>query len=265
MSRSEFKKYLSYFIQINKISLLKLTAYRTNFGTMIMGTYGYTIVVLIFLNAVFSQITEIGGWNKHEIMIMFGVGQLLYYIYWSFIGGGSNFLNRIILSGEYDKFLLKPLNSIYTVSLETSNFFELTPSIMLGLAIIIYNLIQLGILGNWILFIPLFILSVAIYYFMFLNLTLLSFWFDDTRDIMDTFDNLFELTNYPPTVYPAVFKVIFLTIIPLGIVAYVPTYNLVKGVNFNLIIIQIFALALMLGICTLLWGGGIKNYSSASS
>ncbi|PIR43120.1 hypothetical protein COV24_04365 [candidate division WWE3 bacterium CG10_big_fil_rev_8_21_14_0_10_32_10] len=265
MNLSGFKKYETYYINTIKMNIMSLIEYRTDFTTVILGTYGYMLLALFFLNILFKNINSLGGWTYYQIMILFSITQFLYYIFWSFTGGAAGFLTNLINRGELDKFLIKPINTVFSICTNQFALFTTLPSFLFAFVIFYTGVKNVSIEGSYILFIISLIISSVILYLNYFTISIITFWWEDTGQMHSVFNNLLDLQNYPLEIYPKLIKPLFVTLIPIAIIAYAPFYFLLRGFSLELFAYQITALTTFLIIAILLWKNGLKNYSSASS
>jgi len=247
---------------------MQLAEYRVDILMTIMGTYSYTILTLVFFGVIFGNIDGIGEWGKFEILTLFGIGQLIFYTHWSFFAGVDDWVSDIILNGNLDIYLTKPVNSFMNLITFKLSVVEKMPSYILALAITIYGFVNTGIQLKplpILLCIVLMGLGVILKMLISLSISLLAFWVSKTRDMKRMYYHLFEYYKYPTDIYPKSVKLIFTTILPIGLLAYGPAYFLLKGFSLNILGSYLGALAFYITVVAILWNRGLKAYSSASS
>jgi len=260
-------KHLKYYGHRAQVELMQLWEYRVDTLSTNLGTYGYTLMTLLFIQVIFNQTDSIAGWTQDQILVLFGTGQMLFYLHMSIFWSTYDDITRLIRKGELDRFLLKPINSLFAISTDKFGFVELIPSFLPTLIVIRHGLINLNWVFNLnlVFYIGSFLISLAIYYCMYMLIALLSFWWTDTTEIHGLYHRIDELQNYPAEIYPPIIKTLFFLIIPVGIVAYAPTVFLIRGFQLELFLYQLLALFIFIALTKILWTKGLQNYSSASS
>ena len=133
---------------------------------------------------------------------------------------------------------------------------------------IIYGLIMLVVYGLSIKNILLFLICGLCGAFVVVSISIifssLSFWFGKTEMIADTINNLMiNFSIYPEGIFQGVIKLMFYTIIPLGITTYIPV-QIISDFNFNYLTIVLVATIFFVTLAFLIFYKGLKRYSSAN-
>jgi len=264
MTRLVFRHHVRYFLKKVKAAMMQLFEYRVNMFSATLATYSYNIVSLIFLNVLFENIESIAGWGRYEIILLWGVTELVLGLYWAFFASVER-VSEMIRDGRLDQFLLRPIDALFDISTQKVGLFETAPLLVLSLGIITFAWVQLhlrfGI--NTLIFPTLVFTSVAITALVSLSISLLTFWLADTRNIERLYERMIEFARYPIGIYPEKLRFIFTTFIPVAILAYVPAYALLYGLTTKLVLYQVVALVLFSTAVKVLWTQGLKRYTSA--
>jgi ABC-2 type transport system permease protein len=261
-------KHLRYYRHRIKAEFMQAWEYRFNTLSASLGTYGYTLMTIFFIDIIFKQTQSIAGWDQNEILLLFGLGQLLFYLYNSFFVVTSwGELSQKISLGSLDQYLLKPLNPIFSITTDRFTLHEMLPSLILPYFIIRHSWLALNLTinTNFIIFSISIIISFIIIWCINLSISSASFWWTDTTELQGLYHRLDELQNFPATIYPKSIRFIFLTLIPVGLVVYVPTVFLLHGFQLDLFLYQLTSLIIFVTLTTTLWTKGLQNYTSASS
>ena len=162
--------------------------------------------------------------------------------------------------GKIDSFLVQPKNVL--LSIITS---KTSPS---ALGDLIYGFLMLAIYGLTIKRVLLYILlstcggiilvSISVFY------SSLSFWFSRTESVTDQMNTLMiNFASYPEGIYKGVARIILFTIIPVGIVNYLPVRILrVFDIKYTLIVLGVTLLIALVAYAT--FNKGLKRYSSSN-
>src|SRR3989339_121712 len=262
MKLLEIKRYWNFFKKIFEMQAMQNAEYRADMIMVFLASWGYMVMSLVFLFVFFGNVTEIGGWNKYETITLFAVGQLVFYLNWSFFGSVSEAVGKFIQEGSLDRFLLYPLNALYNISVCSPDFIVTIPSFIFTGAVLVWGYIHLESetgLAGMILCVLLMIVGCLQVTFYNLCISLLSFWLTDVRSIHRVRIRLQDLYKFPRDIYPqGSIRAIFTYVIPIALTAYVPAYVLVKGFDLSLILVYLFVTVMLFGLTLLLWGMGKK-------
>ncbi len=259
-------KHFRYWKLRSKVQMMHFMEYRADLLMGILGTYGYSFAKLTFLGVLFTQVNSLAGWNFYEMLLLYAIAELIVYLHYSFFGP-IVVLSEAVLSGELDRYLLKPLSAFFTLSFDDFRLLETLPSFLIPVGIIWISNPHLNLLWwpNGPIALLVFVISLIIYFLFKAILGLLSFWILDVNPLINFYENLSDFEKYPLDIFPKFLRSIFLTIIPIGLVAYVPTVFFIRGFQLDLFLCQLFGLGIFTTLTKILWTKGLQNYSSASS
>ena len=92
------------------IFIAMIIEYRADFITAILGTGFYTLGYLVFMGAILKQVPSLYGWNFDNMLLLFSVSQLIFYISWAFYRYSLSGFFKSIKDGTFDFILKSPLN-----------------------------------------------------------------------------------------------------------------------------------------------------------
>ena len=109
---NKLSKYLKIYKQLIKFAAITETTYRFSFILEIFVELAYTAMVVLGIRVIYWNISEIGGWDYNQLLVLLGVSTLFNEI---LLGTAFVFnLRRLpekIKNGDLDYILTKPLNS----------------------------------------------------------------------------------------------------------------------------------------------------------
>ena len=95
-------------------------------------------------------------------------------------------------------------------------------------------------------------------------LSSLSFWFQKTDIVADTGNSLMtNFATYPDGIFKGLVKILLFTLIPVGIINYIPVHIL-SEFSLGLSLIFILVTILLTGLAILVFYKGLKRYSSSN-
>ena len=130
-------RYLSLWGSFFQNSLTRDLEFKANFIGGLFVDMVYYGVQLFFFSVIYSYVDAIGSFSKEDVMIFLIVAFLADTIYMFFFSGNIFNLNRWMVKGELDFFLLKPIHSQFIVS------FRYVKSYALISLIILFSLVVL--------------------------------------------------------------------------------------------------------------------------
>ena len=259
-------KHIRFYFLFNKSKLMNLFEYRSDTISIILGSLGYVAMTYIFIEVLFSKITNIGSWGKYEMVALFGVAQILYYLLYCLVGDFQS-LSDAIRTGSLDKSLTKPLHTFFLAAIDQSLLIQTLPSLIIPFMLLGHanNFLEINWYSNLIVFGLSLIVSIFQIIFFYGIIGSLAFWLSDTKGISTIYWSVKDFEHFPGVIYPRWAWPIILTIFPSGLIAYVPTSFLLNGFDWNLFIMQMFSFVFLSIVLYWFWKTGLKNYTSASS
>lgn len=235
--------------------MLNKTTFISNIIFMILNNATFIVEWVIF----FSLKESFGGYTIHKVLLLWGLAAGSYGISHFFFKDSYN-LSDIINDGSLDAYLVQPRNVL--INAITGNVD------VSAIGDIIYALIILAISKPTFLEIILFILFSITGAIIVTSIGIifgsLSFWIGKSDGIADTMTNLIVcFDTYPGTIFKGITKILLYTLVPVGILAYMPMEVLGK---FNLLyfVIIIIYTVLITMFAFFIFYKGLKRYSSSN-
>jgi ABC-2 type transport system permease protein len=269
MVLTAIRKYSSIYKTMFKYSIIQSTTYRTNFIIEILVELGYQGILIAFFTILYANIKDIAGWTYYEVLFLIGHNIIASELYLGF----SHVYNlrqlpTKIKDGQIDFSLLRPISSLFTLTVATPYFSSFIASIA-G-----FYLIYKSILGLEISISPLNILvgtittiaGLLIAYSIATILTSFAFKFTNGERLPQIANGIiFGYSQNPHQIYQGVLKPIFYFFIPVIFISSIPVTFFIRQIDWFYVFLSIFLATLFLYITKKVWDIMIKNYSSASS
>lgn len=258
------------FVEYLKNNLKRAFEYKTDFFMGLIGLITINLSSIIILVIIANSFTTIGGWTIWEVIFnysLFLTGLGLHKLFFRNIVE----LEKHIIKGTFDRFLLRPFNPFFQLVLDRLSLFDNTDFLLgiIGLVVSIFNLeIEWGIWQS--IGIIIAVLNSALVFTLILTvITTMSFWIFRIRAILYGTSELQEaVQNYPITIYNQPLKFILTYILPYAATNYYPTLillgkeeNKIGQVFWYLILIDIVLICVEI----VLWKKGVKSYQSSGS
>lgn len=222
---------------------------------------------LLFLFVVFENIDVLAGFTVYEVVLMYGIGQIpkgIDHLFFDNIW----LIPRNILQGSMDRYLLRPINPLYSYLIERFQP-DAFGEIILGTAISIFCFVQGGIpfsIMKLLGIIVIILIGVFIFTAVKLASASASFWLKDSYPLMQVSYELNDYTRYPLGIFPSPIRFIMTYVIPFSLVAYYPALYLLGKVSFLHVISILVPVTIVLCLIAIfIWNKGLKRYESSGN
>ena len=260
-------RYLKLWLAFFKNSLTRDMEFKTNFiGDLFIDTIFYGSMYF-FWSIIFSYVGVLGDFSKEAVIIFLIVMYLTDTVFVFFFGGNTFNLNMMVIKGDLDLVLIKPVNPQFFMSLRYVASYSIVSFIILSSLLLKLVFDYHGHISiiNFLIFSFSFFIGVIIFYCIEFLISCLVFWF---RNFSVGGWLASELTKYsrrPDSIYKGKFRRIVFTFFPMAMISSVPARILIFGPKLDLILLQFFIAFIALAITHFVWNRGLKLYESASS
>lgn len=256
-----YKKFLQQYIK-------SLMEYRIDFILGLVGFIFVQIAGIIFLKLVFNCIPDLKGWSYYEIIFIYGLAQIPRGIDHIFTDYLWIFSWKTIVKGEFDRYLLRPINPLFQViseSFQPDGFGEL----IVGTILVVTAYVKLNLsfgLEEVISLVFIIIFATLIYTAIKLAVTSIAFWVKFAQSYLFMVYQLSTFAKYPIGIYPKVIKLILTFLVPFAFTGYYPGAYLLGKESIWIGVVATCAIGLVaIIIAYRIWLRGIKVYESAGS
>ena len=260
-------KYLRITSAIFKYNLVREMEFRANFFLW-LGIQGLWVGLQIFIIQVLFQYTNvIRGWTKPEVFFLIGLFRIIKGFFDFFIYENLVYLSESIDRGELDYSLIKPLNTLFLISINRHKYSELG-TFLTGIGFVMYGWYILSIpltFQNILLSVLLMISGLIALYSIILFVSTLSFFLTRLRAISSFYDILDTALRYPTDLLISGRSQMGVILIPLAIVVTVPDQIILGKSNSLVFVGEIAGAMLFFLLAFIFWNFALKHYSSASS
>ena len=223
---------------------------------------------MYFLWAViFSYVDVLGDFDQQAVIIFLIIMYLTDTVFVFFFGANTFNLNTMVVKGDLDLVLIKPVNPQFFMSFRyVCNYSLVSLIILMGLLLkLLYEYHGYIPILNFIVFLFSFILGVLLFYTVEFMISCLVFWY---RNFSVGGWLASEVTKYsrrPDSIYKGKFRRIVFTVFPMAMITSVPARILLFGPRIDLILSQFIITILFLLLSNFIWNRGLRLYESASS
>ncbi|MGL5541029.1 MAG: ABC transporter permease [Erysipelotrichaceae bacterium] len=262
------KRYVRLYGLFMQQYLKALMEYR---GDFLFGLVGFLLIQsvgVIFLQLVFQSIPTLANWSFYEILFIYGFAQIPRGIDHLFTDYLWIFSWKTIVKGEFDRYLLRPLNPLFQIIAERfqpDGFGEIIVGVLLCTLSLQRLQIDLSAL-DWMWMGVSILFATGIYTAIKLSVASLAFWVKFAQSYLYMTYQLSNFVKYPITIYPDAMKFILTFLIPFAFTGYFPAaYFLGKGSFFYGVVLTGILAVVFLFLAYQVWLKGMKAYESAGS
>jgi ABC-2 type transport system permease protein len=252
-----------FFVQRLKVFL----EYRLSFLIGASSTFFMQAGGLFAIWAVMRVAPNLVGWSFDQVLLLYGMVTLARSFEHMFADNLWTVGRHYILSGDFDRFLVRPINPLFHLFADRFNH-DGIGNFMIGLVVVIRSSLSLNI--DWNLEKVLCMVLAALgggLVFIALNLItcVSAFWIMDSAPVTLAVHEWHEFAKYPLSMYSSSIKNVLTFMIPYGLVSYYPAL-FVLGRDSSLLAFAspFMGVGLML-IGYALWNVGLRRYGSTGS
>jgi ABC-2 type transport system permease protein len=250
-----------------RIGIMNEFQYRANLYIQVLQTFIALATGLIGLNLVFSQTTDLGGWNKAELLAVMGVFTIMGGVIRAAIQPNMERLMEEIREGTLDYALTKPADSQLFVSVREFRLWQMV-DVATGIVVLIVALTQLSWLVDfWAVlgFFSALAMGAVMIYCFWLIVTSTAFWFVRVHEIADLFVGLYAAGRWPVDIYPNWLRYGLTFLVPVAFAVTVPAQALTGRLSLQIWLGALALTVVLFIVARTIWRIGLKNYSGASA
>ncbi|MEA3213186.1 MAG: viologen exporter family transport system permease protein [Chthoniobacter sp.] len=263
------RRYLEIYWLMVRNSLIREMNFKANFILWMVVELLWFAGQIVFLEVLFMHTDRIGDWSKWECVLLAGTHQITSQLFQAFFYVNLAELPDLVRTGRLDLFLVLPVDAQFAVSTRRFGFNSIINALV-GVAIVVFSLFQLrvtphlhqiGLYGVAIGF------GVAVHYAVLFFLATVAFWIVRAQGLIYGYYNVFNIARYPDVVFRGAFRIIFSYLIPVILVANVPTRTLARAFEAPWVgLAQLAGATLFILLASrAFWQFALRRYSSASS
>lgn len=179
---------------------------------------------------IITRFENIGGWTWPQMALLLGFHTLGYALGACFTLVQLRRMEEIVLGGEFDTLLVRPLNPWAYLVFSGFNI-EYGGHVLLGAGLIVWALPQIPI--EWdveasILIFGALVSAALITASILTMIGACAMILDRARYLFGVYFDFWELSRYPASIFAPVFQIALVSVMPLGYMAYVPVSVLLK-------------------------------------
>lgn len=260
------RRYLNIYAAFFTSALQRELEFRANFFAKIIQNVVWLSFGLLILFVIYRNTNEVAGWTRGQAFVLAATTTFMSSLF-SALFFSLPEIPEQVRQGTLDFVVLKPVDSMFWISTRKFNFDQLG-NIFAGVVLIVYGLTQSGIhpaFLDWVGYISLMGTGTMLFYGFNLILMTSGIWLVKVDNLWVVSEMVGQITRYPIDIFGAAARRVLTIYIPLAFLATIPTEQVVRGFNPNMVALGFVWAIVMVGAARAFWQYAMRHYSSASS
>lgn len=262
------KRYLRLYRVLVAQFLKTIMQSRVDFLIGLLGFFFTQVMGIAFLYLVFQQIPDLQGWTLDQLIFIYGFAQIPRGIDHLFTDNIWLVAYRLVINGDFDRYMLRPMNIFFQVIAE-----KLQPDalgeLLIGTILVVRSLTK-GIVIVDGLHVALFFVSIfagaLIYTSIKLFFASLAFWLKVSEPFLQIAYDMANFAKYPTEIYSKGVRFLITWVIPFAFVAYLPASFFMKAdTSAGVVVIECGIAFVFWWIAYALFHRGTQVYESAGN
>ena len=260
-------RYIKLWLAFFRNSLTRDMEFKMNFiGNLFIDSIYYGSL-FFFFSVIFSYVDALGDFSKDAVIIFLIITYLTDSVFLFFFGNNTFQVNRMVVRGDLDMLLLKPVNSLFFISFRYVATYTLISIFILSALLLRMTFLYSADIGlmNYIVFLISFLLGILILFYIEFIIACLVFWYKNFSVGGWLASELTKYSRRPDSIYTGVFRKALFSFFPMALVSSLPTRMLIFGPNYSLLTLQFVVVVIGFCLTQYTWNKGLIKYDSASS
>lgn len=267
MNRPSVGYYWSLFRRQFELSASVMLVYRANI-------FFFLFFELVFLAGQFLTVSvgfdmaggSVAGWTREQAYLLTAVNGLSHQVFICFFINPIFSVGMQVWNGQYDYLLLKPLHPLLSMWFNGQYVISNLPSLVVnGSAVLYFVALNAASGAALATFLLLFLVGVAVRVALALACIAPVFFSERLGDVEDSFWSVAGLARYPLSVYPRFLGTFMTFVLPLGMLASVPSSALFGGHTASTLVGAVAASIAFVGLGGKLFMTCLRRYQSVNS
>lgn len=208
----------------------------------------------------FNEFKSVDNWKMREMTALLVIGVTSYGLV-QIIFGGTRSLGRIILTGDLDAYMTQPKNILMHIASSKSTA-KGWGHLMTGILLIFFG--QLTDCKTLILLVVSVISGCLVFTSMRIIAHSVSFWLGPMESLSERFaDSLFIFALYPTNIYSGLLQLMMFTLIPAGVISYLPV-EMIRDFSWSKLAILLASASSFFAMAFFIFYRGLRRYESGN-
>lgn len=260
------KRYIRIYLMLVNSGFSAFLAYRPTMLGSILSSVMWSVFGIISMFLLTSRTSSVFGWSRYELILLSCVYNVLFGVFYFFFTRNFWEMQRIIHFGLLDSFLLKPINSQFSISfwyISVSSIIRLAIGLLATAYVLSLLKIHITVFVAVLFCISLVFGSTIMYAVWFMVMSLLI-WKSNLSNLLDLLYMNNGVTKYPEQMYKRASIFLYIFLFPFTLIVVVPTKVLLSkatALDYGLLVILS---GLFLYASHRFWKYALRFYASAN-
>jgi len=256
----------SLFVSFLSASFKADLEYRVNFLIRIVTDIFWYLSQVVIFEVIFLHTSRLGTWSLEQTRVFLGMLFLVDSLYMILFHDNLEKMSERVRKGELDMLLIKPISSQFIISLQRMAT-AISGNLLIALTYLTWSLAQIpdlklsNILWLFVL-LPLGLLALYSIRFTISSLALIVV---KAENIQYLWYQIYRLGMRPDQIYQPWLRVTIFTVLPVGLIASLPSRILFEGFQLDLFLTALTTSLSFFYFSKWSWKKALVYYSSASS
>ena len=250
-----------------RYTLVRTMMFRGDFLVWALVELFWMSVNVLMIVVIYRHASSIAGWSEYQMLLLVGTSMLIQRLLMGFFWTSLFDLGRNVRNGDFDFMMAQPGNPLFMASTRKLDPDSLVNS-LLAMGLVFFAAHRLGLHPGVLtvaLYAALVLCGLVIHYSILVITVSLVFWLRNAQGVEGSYFTLAEFGRLPREAFRGVSRVVFVWIVPLGVVSNVPARALLRGFNPGWVAAVALLAAAWFAAAVFIFGRGLRRYSSASS
>ncbi len=221
---------------------------------------------LLFLTSIFKHTPALAGYRLEEVALFFltfNVIDILAQLFFRGIYG----IRGMVREGDFDYFLIQPVQILFRVSFNTVDFLDVVTVIPV-LAVTGYVMAQLPqalSLSSLLMYSALCVNGMMIALAIHIAVASLAVWTQELDNTIWIYRDVMTLGRFPVDIYTPVVQNILTLVVPVAVMISFPVKGFLHQLSPNALVLAGLMSSLSLALSLLFWNAATRHYTSVSS
>ena len=259
-----FRLYRAFFIKNVKIA----ASFHFDFFFGLISGLFQQFVMIFFLNIMFQNVVNIGGWSYFESLFLYGFVMIPSGFADIFWGNIWKLPYNYIILGELDRALLRPVPVLFYLVSDATNLYGyfnvLTGMVVCGIAV--WNL-HLAVNPVLVLLGTLFLgfIGSLVIYAITLFVATFSFWVKNLTSFLVLVQSLQQFLRFPISLYNGALRLLLTVIVPYAWGIYYPVQILLGKVEIGFLFPVLFVVIFLVFLASAFFNKALKQYAGSGN
>lgn len=260
-------RYLRLYLYFLRFSFSRAMEFRIDFFFRIAMDAVWYVVQIAFFWLIFRHTSLLGGWTFDQMVVFAAAYMFVDAVHMTLFSNNLWFLPTFINRGDLDYYIVRPVSSLYFLSLRdfAANSFC---NLLMASGILFWAIARFpDALGPD--RIVLFLLFLAAGCFLNYTLNMLClipvFWTQAQHGLHAIYWSLMQYGTRPHQIFEGWLRRAITTILPFALISSFPTHILFDGLTLERVLHTFVVIGCFFGATVFFWGRGLRAYASASS